>query len=207
MNEKRLFGLLLKYPEAGKVKTRLAEAIGIHEAAAFYRVIAERVFKNTLPCGQDYQRIIFYSPEHMKERFRRWLPGERLMPQRGREIGEIMDNALKSLFEIGAAKAVITGADIPDLNAGIVKQALGELNQADIVMGPARDGGYYLIGVKYPRTEIFKDIPWSTDRVFQETVSVIEKLGLRYKAIVTLSDVDTLEDYLEIKNRLILPYF
>ncbi len=200
MNQKRLFGLLLKYPEAGKVKTRLAKDIGFHEAAAAYKLIAEKVFRNTLPSRGEYERIIYYSPGHLKERFETWLPGERLIRQRGEEIGEIMDDALKSLFDIGASKAVIAGADVPDLDKDIVEQAFKEIDQVDIVIGPATDGGYYLIGMKSRRPEMFRDISWSTGRVLKETVSVIEKLGLTYKTTVTLSDVDTVEDLLRVKD-------
>ncbi len=200
MTQKRLFGLLLKYPESGKVKTRLAKDIGFHEAAASYKLIAEKVFRNTLPSRGEYERIIHYSPGHLKERFETWLTGERLIPQRGEEIGEIMDDALKSLFDIGASEAVIAGADVPDLNKDIIEQAFKTIDQVDIVIGPATDGGYYLIGMKSPRPEMFRNISWSTNRVLKETVSVIEKLGLTYRTTVTLSDVDTMEDLLRVKN-------
>jgi rSAM/selenodomain-associated transferase 1 len=200
MNQKKLFGLLVKYPEAGKVKTRLARDIGIHEAAAAYKRIAEDVLRKTLPSGGEYERIICYSPSYLKERFEVWLPGERLISQRGEDLGAVMNNALKSLFNIGASEAVIAGADVPELNEAIIEQAFREIEQADIVIGPAADGGYYLIGMKACRPGIFRDISWSTDRVFKETVSVIEKLGLTYRTTVTLSDVDRVEDLLSINR-------
>jgi len=200
MNQKKLLGLLAKYPAAGKVKTRLARNIGIHEAAAAYKSIAEDVLRNTFPSGGEYERIICYSPSYMKERFEIWLPGERLISQRGEDLGAVMDNALKSLFNIGASDAVIAGVDIPDLNKAIIEQAFREIEQADIVIGPAADGGYYLIGMKSPQPGIFRDISWSTDTVFKETISVIEKLGLTYKTTVTLSDVDRVEDLLNINR-------
>jgi uncharacterized protein len=203
MKERNGFGLLMKYPEAGKVKTRLARDIGFRAAAAAYRLLAERVLRNTRARREDYERTIFYSPVHMRAQFETWIPDGPLIPQRGRDIGERMNNALNSLFDSGATRAAIAGADIPDLNADIIKQVFAELDHVDVVIGPADDGGYYLLGVRSTQYDIFQGISWSTDRVFQETVSVIEKLGLRYKTVITLSDVDTLESLLKIKNRFV----
>jgi hypothetical protein len=111
-----------------------------------------------------------------------------------------MDNAIRDLLGLGAKKAVITGADIPDLSDKIIEAAFRELDHADIVIGPAKDGGYYLIGMKSPRPGIFQDIPWSTGKVFEGTMRRIEKLQLSCISITTLSDLDTADDY----QRLIL---
>lgn len=192
---KNLFGLLAKYPEAGKVKTRLARDIGGQCAATIYRMIAEQVIGNTSPgADPDFERIIFYSPPGMKARFESWIPGERLLPQRGRDVGEIMGNALQDLFDWEASKAVITGVDIPDLGRTIISEAFLKLDEADVVLGPAEDGGYYLVGMKAEYPEIFRGISWSTGKVFDETVRTIEKMGLNYSTVKTLSDVDRLED-------------
>src|SRR5512135_2282595 len=121
---KNLYGLLAKYPEPGKVKTRLALDIGAEGAAGIYRTIAERVFIKTSPlAGTDFERVIFYSPSGAKARFEQWLPGEKLLLQNGRDIGEIMWNAIKDLFESGATKAVLTGVDIPDINRDVIEDA------------------------------------------------------------------------------------
>jgi len=198
---KNLFGLLAKYPETGKVKTRLARQIGKEGAAGIYRVIAERIFRNTSPDkDSDFGRMLFYSPPGDKGRFESWVPCVELLPQRGRDVGEIMANALKDLFDRGASSAVITGVDIPDLNRTIISDAFLELEHADVVIGPAEDGGYYLIGMKAEYPAIFQGISWSTGDVFDETVRTIKRMGLSYSTVKTLSDVDRIEDIIRHNN-------
>ncbi len=200
---KNHYGLLAKYPKAGKVKTRLARDIGAEGAEEIYRTIAERVFSNTSPAAGDYfERLVFYSPPEAKAGFEQWVPGEKLLPQRGGDIGEIMWNAIRDLFESGAEKAVISGADVPDINRDIIKEAFLKLEDSDVVIGPAEDGGYYLIGVKALYSEIFEGIPWSTKKVFEETVKIIERIGLRYSTLSTLYDVDRREDIIRYVNLL-----
>ncbi len=194
MRDKYMLGITIKFPEPGKVKTRLAKEIGRGEAARVCRVLAERVLENTRPSGGDYERTIFFSPERMRNEFARWLKNERLLPQKGSDIGEIMCNALSDLFRAGAVKALIVGADIPDLNRSIIKRAFSELDHFDIVIGPAADGGYYLIGMKSLYPGIFRGIAWSTDKVLEDTVTLISKSCLTYKKIAVLSDVDSLQD-------------
>ena len=92
----------------------------------------------------------------------------------------------------------VTGADIPLLTSEILKDAFLKLEGADVVLGPASDGGYYLIGMKSIH-EIFGGIPWSTEKVFTETVSAIGRLNLRMERTVTLSDVDTIDDLMKWK--------
>lgn len=203
MVNKNLYGLLAKYPEAGKVKTRLASDIGAEGAAEIYRVIAERVFVSTSPVADaDFGRVIFYSPLEAKARFEQWLTGEKLILQKGGDIGEIMCNAIKDLLEAGASKAVITGVDIPDINSDVIRDAFLRLENADVVIGPAEDGGYYLIGMKAMHPVIFKGISWSTEKVFEETVRIIESMRLSYSTVKKLSDVDRKEDITGIRDLL-----
>lgn len=200
MKDKNVFGLFVKFPEPGKVKTRIAKDTGFDYAAGAYRRIAEEVLLETLPGDGEYKRIIFYSPRNMERHFRSWLPGEILVAQEGRDVGERMGNAMKALFCEGALKVVITGIDIPELDREVVKDAFKKLDSADVVIGPAVDGGYYLIGMKSLHPEIFRDISWSTEKVFRQTVSVIDTLKLRYETLITLSDVDTLEDLMKLEK-------
>jgi rSAM/selenodomain-associated transferase 1 len=191
---KKIFGLVAKFPEPGRVKTRLARDIGFEDAAKVYKTIAEGVFRKTRSETTDYERVIFYSPAEMRLSFEEWLPGETLMPQRGGDVGEVMQNALEEMFASGAEKTVLSGVDIPDLNRDIIIDAFSRLDNADIVIGPAEDGGYYLIGMKSLHREVFRKIPWGTDAVFAETISVIKEIGLKYEAVDKLFDVDRLED-------------
>jgi rSAM/selenodomain-associated transferase 1 len=189
-----LYGIMVKYPEPGRVKTRLAKDIGEENAARICRRIAERILCNTKPLSGAYDRFVLYDPPERKKDFEEWLSGEHLLAQTGNDVGEKMDNAIRALLSMGAKKAVITGADIPDLNREVIVMAFESLTAADIVIGPAKDGGYYLIGMKSPHPELFHDIPWSTETVLGKTVGIISGGSLRYSTVPALSDLDTAED-------------
>ncbi|MBI5101150.1 MAG: TIGR04282 family arsenosugar biosynthesis glycosyltransferase [Nitrospirae bacterium] len=187
------YGIMIKYPDPGRVKTRLAADIGPADAAVLSREITERVMEQTTPPSGGYVRFVFYGPPERTDEFGSWLPDEKLICQRGGDIGERMHNAVTCLFDNGADKAVITGSDIPDLAKETVLQAFELLEGADVVIGPALDGGYYLIGMKSPMPVLFRDIPWSTEDVYSETVGAITRSGRSYKCLPALSDIDTVE--------------
>jgi rSAM/selenodomain-associated transferase 1 len=200
VDNRNILGLTVKYPEPGTVKTRLAREIGDGEACRVYRTIAEKIISKTVPDGSHYERIIFYSPSSFELKMRKWLPAESIIPQRGGDIGEIMDNAFFDMFASGAQKAVVTGVDIPGLNRHLVNLAFLELEQADVVIGPATDGGYYLVGMKSQFSRIFRSMPWGTAEVFRETVRVIDNLGLKVQVLAAMTDVDTMEDLLKVRD-------
>lgn len=189
----------MKYPVPGIVKTRLARDIGGDAACEVYRTVAGRIIAETGADAADYERVIFYSPAGDKDRFGKWLPGEKLVAQRGGDIGEIMDNAFCDLFEAGAEKGILAGVDIPGLNKQIVNRAFRELERGDAVIGPALDGGYYLIGLKSRLPEIFHNMPWGTEKVFGETLRIMANLGLTVRTVRAMADVDTFEDFLRGK--------
>jgi uncharacterized protein len=200
VTHKDILGLTVKYPERGLVKTRLARDIGDDAACEVYRTMAEKIFAETGPDAGSYERVIFYSPAASEQKVTEWLPGVRVVPQRGSDIGEIMYNAFCDMFEAGAEKAIVTGADIPGLNRHIVNLAFQELGHADIVIGPAMDGGYYLIGMKSRLPDIFRGIPWGTARVLAETLRVTGRLRLTVRTVTPMTDVDTLKDLLKVKD-------
>jgi len=198
VTHRNLYGILCRFPEPGRVKTRLAQGIGDEQAARYYRSLVEAIMRQTAPQGSEYKRVLFYSPQRRKQAFSQWFPGERLFPQRGGDIGAVMANALSDLLAMGAAKALITGSDIPRLDRQIISQAFRELELSDMVIGPANDGGYYLIGMKTLHAGIFQDMSWGTGEVFAETVNAIRNSGLTWGPVAGLSDVDTAEDLLKI---------
>lgn len=200
MNRKNVIGLFLKYPEPGRVKTRLAKDIGDERAADFSRRIAEYVLKKTLSPDRRYFRIVFYSPETRRQYFQDWLGEEILLPQTGADVGERMQHAITAMFDRGAEKAIVVGTDIPDLRREIIETAFQRLDDADIVIGPAMDGGYYLIGMHSPHPEVFRNIIWSTGTVLRETLDIIKKRGLRCSFVPELHDVDGLEDFLKAEE-------
>ncbi len=191
---RNLYGIMIKYPEPGRVKTRLAEGIGDQRAAEIYRQIVEMIMSKTEPHDQKYERIVLYDPPERLPDFRQWLPGNHLLLQQGADVGKRMHNATIDLFDRGADRAVLTGADIPALDSGIISCAFDALDHADIVIGPAADGGYYLIGMKRPHKELFEGIAWSTETVYEQTTGKISKMRLTFVCTAMLSDIDRAED-------------
>jgi rSAM/selenodomain-associated transferase 1 len=194
MNNGDCVGIFLKFPVPGFVKTRIASEIGSVEAAIFYKQLAESVLKKTMPAADEYDRIIFFEPAERKMDFEKWLGNERLVPQQGIDLGEKMSNAVSEILKQGR-KAVITGSDIPDLDRSIIGAAFSTLEHNDIVLGPAKDGGYYLVGMKVLHQQLFEDIHWSTAEVLSRTVEIIKATGLTCSLLPELSDLDTIEDY------------
>jgi rSAM/selenodomain-associated transferase 1 len=193
-SSRNLYAVLLKYPEAGRVKSRLSKDIGEKRAAEIYRETAEGVLKRTRPQSGSYERIIFFSPPDAGEEIKEWLPGERLIPQCGDDLGAIMNNAFREMFALGALKALLTGTDIPELDGKIVSQGFSELDRSDVVIGPARDGGYYLIGMKSQQPRIFHHISWGSGDVLHETLSRVKELNLTFSVLTQLRDLDRAED-------------
>jgi rSAM/selenodomain-associated transferase 1 len=136
--------------------------------------------------------FISYSPPEEAGYFSGF--GPRTFPQSGGDIGERMYNALGKVLGEGYVKAVLVGVDIPGLSTSTVLRAFELLADSDMVFGPARDGGYYLVGLKKPAREIFQGIPWSTARTLGETLRKAYSLGYRTAFTETLSDIDTVED-------------
>jgi rSAM/selenodomain-associated transferase 1 len=187
--------LFIKAPVRGQVKSRLAAAIGEEMALELYkRFILDIV--DTVNASNHPLRIC-YTPSDAGDMILPW-PGQEYtaMAQKGDDLGARMENAFREIFSEGAAGAVLIGSDIPDLPASIIRDAFDALTRNDAVIGPASDGGYYLIGfnraVFPPR--IFHGIPWSTGRVFEETMKRFKESPLRVCVLQEWSDVDTIED-------------
>lgn len=186
--------VFLKRPRVGEVKTRLVPALGEAAAAALYRVLAEEEIRRTAPCAGEYRRLFFFAPEDAGAAMRAWFPGETWLPQRGADLGARMAAAFDQAFEAGARRATIIGSDVPWVSRELVAHALQSLDEVDLVLGPARDGGYYLLAVSEPRPQLFQGIAWSTPSVLAQTVERAGALGLSVRLLDTLSDIDTLED-------------
>lgn len=186
--------VFLKRPRVGEVKTRLVPALGAAAAAALYRVLAEEEIRRTAPSAGEYRRLFFFAPEDASATMRAWFPGETWLPQRGADLGARMAAAFDQAFEAGARRAAIIGSDVPWVSCELVAHALQSLDEVDLVLGPARDGGYYLLAVSEPRHQLFQGIAWSTPSVLAHTVERAGALGLSVRLLDTLSDIDTMED-------------
>jgi len=185
----------VKYPEPGAVKTRLAKMIGYGYAVEFYkRFILDSVETlSTLP----QQVNVCYAPGYSGSYFRNWL-GERFLytPQQGKDLGERMDHSFQQAFQQGFGKVAIIGSDLPDLPSQIVTQAFKELDTHDAVIGPAVDGGYYLLGFRQTSffPSVFEDIAWSRETVFEQTSQKIEQAGLHRATLPIWQDVDSFSE-------------
>jgi len=193
--QKNTLIIFLKYPQAGKVKTRLARDVGAQRAAEFYSQMSKTIIENVLDTD-SYRTIIFYDPPERENEIRSWLGSKQcpITPQTGESLGDKITDAFTQVFSSGADKAVIIGTDCIDVTSKTITQAINSLNNTDIVLGPAEDGGYYLLGLKRHIPEIFQEIDWSTNRVLAQTLEKIKEKKLKYELLETLKDIDTLED-------------
>ena len=184
----------MKEPRAGAVKTRLAKALGPAGAAGLYRLLAEAVLDATVPRAAEYERLVFFDPPGAADALRAWLPGVRLLPQAGGDLGERMRDAFARAFRRGATRVALVGTDVPGVTRETVVSALGALDEADVVLGPAEDGGYYLMALASPRPELFTGIAWSTEAVLEATLARADEAGLGVRRLPPLRDMDTLGD-------------
>lgn len=187
--------IFLRWPEPGAVKTRLARDIGNQEAAEVYRHLAERTLDAARSLADRCRAVAFYTPQERGRDIERWVgPDFECLPQIEGDLGARMAAAFRYVFEAGAARAVIIGTDCPFITSDLLDRSFHLLNENDIVIGPAKDGGYYLLGMKVLRRELFKGIPWSSSEVFRVTLDRIRRAGWACAQLPELFDVDRVED-------------
>lgn len=186
-----------RYPEPGQTKTRLISALGAEGAAALHRQMAEhtliqvRELRHNRPLSVEVWFQGGKEPNNMQD----WLGSELVyQPQSNGELGFRMVQALSSAFQDGMESVIIIGTDCPGLNANLIAQAFHQLLSHDLVLGPAIDGGYYLIGLRRFIPELFSGINWGTAEVLQQTVEIAKKLDLSVAYLPPLADVDRPED-------------
>jgi len=189
--------IFLRYPEPGLVKTRLAAQTGPHQAALIYKTIAERVVAElAAEQGDSYDIRLYYAPADKEEPVRRWLGADHdLYPQQGEDLGQRMRRALEESLAAGYQRAIIIGSDCPSTTRSIISRGFALLVEHDIVIGPAHDGGYYLLGLKQARPELFCGIDWGTGTVFRRTVERLRGRTLSCALLPELRDIDLLEDW------------
>lgn len=188
--------LFLKAPVPGRVKTRLAREIGDRAACDVYRQMVEQQVA-TLPA--DWPVEIHFTPKSAREDFARWLGlSYNYHPQPEGNLGRRLQSAVAAAFERGHEAIILIGGDCPGLNAATLKTSARHLaDGADAVIGPATDGGYYLLGLRrLARADsLFEDIPWSSRQVAPVTTERISSLGLRLARLEEKEDVDDLAAY------------
>jgi uncharacterized protein len=199
MNDKNINGLLIfaKYPEQGKVKTRLAEAIGNNKATQFYKLCAENLFDQAANISFTHT-YLFFDQASTKEKMKEWVKYDfEYNPQNNCDLGKRMSEAFKTLFNKGFKKAVIVGTDVPDMNKIIIEQTFDLLDKYDLVISPSPDGGYNLLGMKKLNLSLFENIEWSSSSVLSKTVDAAKKQNLTIKLMDQLIDIDTEKELLE----------
>jgi rSAM/selenodomain-associated transferase 1 len=175
----------------GKVKTRLAATIGDAEALNVHKALMQQTIDQTIHCKCD--TVVYYS-DTIDENDLFSKNGFRQEVQSGKELGARMQGAITAEFSHGYTSIVIIGTDCPDLDEASISLAFKQLEVSDVVVGPALDGGYYLLGLSAMHSELFEGIEWSTSSVLSDTVQIAEGLSLSMAFTPEKQDIDTFED-------------
>lgn len=185
--------IFVKYPEPGKVKTRLAAAIGAELAAQLYQEFIRQTFALARQC-RAAAHFITFTPAEKERDFKMLFPGPwHWFPQENSpDLGIRLQHAIQHVQQQGHSHVITIGTDSPSLPAEYLDQAADALLHHDLVLGPASDGGYYLIGLKSTPPELFTGIAWSTEHVFNQTLQRAQELRLSTQLLPVWYDVDDL---------------
>lgn len=195
MTDNRCVILFVKLPEPGKVKSRLAQDMDGEIVQRLYECMVLDAIEMLEHVEAPFR--ICFDPPDAPDSVRQWLgQAYSYMPQTGDDLGARMEQAFIRVFSEGVDNALLIGSDIPSLTAAIIDIAFHSFSVCDAVIGPAEDGGYYLIGFKKKTFEpgIFQTMTWSSKTVFRETLGRLEKAQLTVNRLPVLSDIDTRED-------------
>jgi rSAM/selenodomain-associated transferase 1 len=185
-----------RYPQPGSTKTRLAKVLGNRGAAALQKKLTEKTLARVRQFLQKNRAAAaVYHEGGSREEMLQWLgPDLDYLAQPDGDLGQRLTGAFREAFGQGYFRVVIIGADCPDLLASHIEEAFSILRSQDLVIGPATDGGYYLIGLSRPEPALFAAIPWGAGDVLEKTLEIAEQKGLSLAQLETLSDVDRPED-------------
>ena len=185
--------IFVRNPLLGKVKTRIARTMGDEKALEIYHVLLKHTHDITFPLAVDsfvfYADIINLNDQWENDRYQKYL-------QQGSDLGEKMENAFSTVFNLGYASVCIIGSDCLELSRNELESAFETLETNDIVIGPSTDGGYYLLGMNSMESVLFENKPWSSDEVLDKTIADIKASELRYSLLPTLTDIDNEQDWL-----------
>lgn len=202
MNQRECIVIFVRSPDKGRVKTRLTSVLHEDTVVELYRCFVLDLL-GTLSHGNFGLRICFY-PAEAGSKLADWLGEEYVcIAQQGKDLGERMENAFHAAFAEGFRKVLIIGSDSPDLPGELFEEAINALASKDAVIGPAIDGGYYLIGFNSDRflTEVFfRSIDWGTSTVFQQTMGVLSRHGYDVHVLPQWRDIDTYDDLIAFRR-------
>jgi len=192
---KKALIIFARNPELGQCKTRLAKAIGDEAALKIYTILLRHTAE--VSEGVKADKYVFYS-ESIKEHDL-WNPDVfRKKLQYGTDLGTRMENAFSELFALGYEKVMIIGSDLLDLSQHHIDGAFERMNHHDVVIGPSKDGGYYLLGLKQIYEKIFRNKVWGADTVLINTLNDLKNIDV--EILEELNDIDTFEDMKHYKQ-------
>ena len=181
--------VFVRTPELGKVKTRLAKAIGDQAALTIYKLLLKHTA--TVLHELSFDKVVYYSEKIENNDFWKASLFEKKL-QKGADLGERMQQAFETAFDRGYKKVLIIGSDLFELTSTLIISALEALEKYDISIGPSLDGGYYLLGMKELHPAVFKNKKWGTDSVLENTLQDLKQQNV--KLLEALNDIDTFED-------------
>lgn len=198
MSLKNALIVFVKNPESGKVKTRLALGSSNKQALEIYLQLLNHTLNESKQLS-NCEKYVFYSDKI--ESNDEWAKnGFIQVLQKGNDLGERMKNAFQHLFSKGHQNCIIIGSDCPQINTEILDIAFNKMKDHDAVIGPANDGGYYLLGIKNLFEQVFENKAWSSTSVFLETMKDFKDLSLNTYILPELIDIDTIEDYIAFQR-------
>jgi rSAM/selenodomain-associated transferase 1 len=181
--------IFTRNPELGKVKTRLAKTIGDVNALQVYRDLLLHTMEQTENIACD--KFVFYDSAIVEGDIWKESVFQKSIQSKG-DLGQKMRNAFEQLFEKGYTRCIIVGSDLFELKSAIIETAFTELERNDVVLGPAEDGGYYLLGLKKMIPSIFLNKDWGNSTVLRDTLK--DLINHKINFLETLNDIDTFED-------------
>ncbi|MBU1566519.1 MAG: TIGR04282 family arsenosugar biosynthesis glycosyltransferase [Proteobacteria bacterium] len=199
--------LFTRYPEIGQTKTRLIPTLGAGGAAQLQKLMTERIVMQACILAEQYDiTTIIHHSGGSKEKMTSWLGPLTFVDQADGDLGLRMQMAFTHAFSGGTKAAVLIGSDIPGISADLLASAFAALQNTKVTIGPSRDGGYYLIGMRADAAEelyplLFEQIVWSTSMVFAHTCQRLEKAAIETAIMPTLHDIDTPEDLAFARNQ------
>lgn len=192
MRNRNLVIIFVRNPVLGKVKTRLSKSVGDLAALKIYQLLLEKTKKATQVLSCD--KVVFYSKEIIHNDL--WdTPAYQKELQIGDDLGSRMEHAFQINFEKNYKKIVLIGSDLYDLNPSLINEAFKKLIQNEVVIGPSKDGGYYLLGLKKGYPKIFRNKKWGTSSVREDTLKDLENINVHSLAL--MNDIDVVEDLRE----------
>ena len=189
--------IFIKNPELGKVKTRLAATVGDVKALEIYQILQGHTKNVTSSLPHD--KWLFYSSEvDNNDSWDNDIYHKNV--QSGDDFGQRMLNAFQHCFDLGYKKVCIIGSDLMEISGTIIQKAFDHLDGHDVIIGPAMDGGYYLLGMKALHRSLFHQKQWSTEDVLKDTIADITLNHLTYTTLELLNDIDTELDWQDYLN-------